>query len=101
MPLRSCAACDDARRQEYGCKVETEAQVHWLRLSDGTVVKRCPYALVGVRETRVTSCAGLIELGILPDVGGWLDQAASFCDGASIVLTARAEFARSKTDDRR
>jgi hypothetical protein len=101
VPRRSCAACDEARRREYGCESDTERQEHWLRLEGGEVVKRCPYALAGPREYRCVQYAGLIESGILPDAGGWLDQAAAFTDAAAVALSARRDFARSKTDDRR
>jgi hypothetical protein len=96
-----CAACDDARRREYGCTEDTDRQEHWLTTDDGEVIKRCPSALVGARELRVVQYCGLIESGVLPDAGGWLDQAATYCDAAAIALSARRDFARSKNNDRR
>lgn len=71
-------------------------------LDDGEELKRCPYALVGARELRVVQYAGLIECGVLPDAGGWLDQSASYTDGLAAALSARRQFEREgRKHDRR
>ncbi len=96
LPRRACANCDDDRRREYGCTEDTDHQEHWLTLEGGEVVKRCPYALVGERERHAVQCTGLIECGVLPVAGGWLDQAATFCDAAQVVAAARRAFAQEQ-----
>jgi hypothetical protein len=46
--------------------------------------------------------AGLIESGVLPDAGGWCDQAASFCEAAAVALSARRQFEQeARKRDRR
>ena len=96
VPRRSCVNCDEAKRREYGCTEDTERQEHWLRMEGDVVIKRCPYALAGPREFRVIQSASLIDCGVLPDLGGWLDQAASFCEGALAALGIRGEFRKEK-----
>jgi hypothetical protein len=101
VPRRQCAACTEVQKVDYGCKHDTERQEHWLTTEDGESIKRCPMALAGVREFRVIQYAGLIESGILPDAGGWLDQAATYTDAVPVALSARRDFAKAKDNDRR
>jgi hypothetical protein len=53
-------------------------------------VKRCPYAIVSARSLQAVQCASLVESGILPDGGGWLDQSAAMVDAMCEVATIRA-----------
>lgn len=102
VPQRDCSQCDERRRREYGCTEDTLRQEHWLTLEDdGDVVKRCPRAIVGLRELRVMQYAALIESGVLPDAGGWLDQAASLTEAIAVMLSARRRFSEDKRNDRR
>jgi hypothetical protein len=101
VPQRNCAECTEDLRCEFGCTEDTERREHWLRLEGGGFIKRCPMALVGPHELRAVQYASLIECGVLPDAGGWLDQAATFCDAAPVANSARRGFAKEKADDRR
>lgn len=96
MPRRSCAACTEAQKREYGCVTDSEHREHWIVLEGGEELRRCPYALVGARELRVVKFAGLIESGVLPDAGGWLDQSASYMDALPEALSARRQFERER-----
>lgn len=100
IPARTCAACTEAQKREYGCTEDTEHQEHWITI-EGEVIKRCPASLVGPVALRVVQYGALIESGVLPDAGGWLDQAATYTDAALIAHAAWLEFSREKSDGRR
>jgi hypothetical protein len=43
-------------------------------------VLRCPNATVSRRDREAVLACILAEQGVLPDAGGWQDQAATFAD---------------------
>jgi hypothetical protein len=49
-------------------------------------VRRCPNKLVTRRELDMVTAAALVENGVLPDVGGWQDQSATFTAAWPIVM---------------
>lgn len=46
---------------------------------------RCPVALISADVWEVISAARMMELGFLPSVGGWLDQAATGLEAMRLV----------------
>lgn len=93
---RPCPDCSEEDKRTYGCKEDTKNQLYWIRLDRNCEpIKRCPYALVKPYHYRLIQAASLIECGILPDKGAWLDQAATFADAACVIASAKAK-AREK-----
>ena len=87
---RPCPNCSDVEKVAYGCETETKQREHWIRLGD-IEINRCPYKMVKRYHYRIVQAASLLEAHILPDPGGWLDQAAAFCKAALIVCAATRE----------
>lgn len=65
-------------------------------MAGGEVVKRCPYTITTPRLLQVVQCASMVECGILPDRGPWLDHAAILCDALCLVATLRDEYRQDK-----
>lgn len=57
------------------------------RGEDRIPIHRCPRALATKRELDCVTACGLVEHGILPDPGGWQDQAATFTAAYPIVMS--------------
>lgn len=47
--------------------------------------------MVKQKHIRIVQAVSLLESGILPDSGGWLDQAACFTQAVCIVSAAKSE----------
>lgn len=98
----------------WGCDAPADEPVFWLdpcpscggkrldcQACDGTnrmPVFRCPQKLATARHRDVLLAALRVESGILPDPGGWQDQANTFVEAFPI---AQAEIAswRAKHDE--
>jgi hypothetical protein len=50
-------------------------------------VTRCPNKLVTRTELDVVTMCALVENGVLPDPGGWQEQAATFTAAWPLVMT--------------
>jgi len=88
----SCRACTSELQERRGCRKETEDEAHWIYLEEyEEPIKRCPLKLVKPWHYRVVQLHGLLESGILPTKGGWLDQSAAFAQAAAIVGHAKEE----------
>ncbi len=112
----NCAQCSDPElRRAWGCdEPTTEPQAELTPCPecngkdeecprcDGTnrmPVFRCPNALVTREHIAFVQQVALLESGILPDEGGWVEQAATFTAGFPIVqreLTHWREVAREQ-----
>lgn len=90
MIKRPCPNCDDREKAIYGCETETEEQTSWIDL-DGQTIKRCPYKMLSQKHARILQATSLVESGILPETGGWLDQAAAFTQAATVVSAERSQ----------
>lgn len=103
-----CSACHDpAVRARWGCDAPAAEPVAWVdpcpvcggeneqcAECEGTgraPVWRCPNAIATPRERSVLQAALMVEHGVLPDPGGWLDQAHVFVQAYPIAC---AEIAR-------
>ena len=54
--------------------------------SNKVPIFRCPNALVTRRELNVITACFQTEQGVLPDAGGWQDQAATFTAAWPLVM---------------
>lgn len=92
---QDCTQCHDPdKRKAWGCDELTERSVFELEPClwcagkvatcphcNGTnrmPIHRCPHALTSRRHFDVLAASVMVEQGILPDGGGWQDQAATF-----------------------
>ncbi len=88
---RPCPNCTDEEKRDYGCTEDGDER-YWTKLKgDKDYIKRCPYSMVKREHIRIVQSASLLDSGILPDAGGWLDQASSFVKSVCIVSAAKAE----------
>ena len=93
---RPCPNCTDEQKRTFGCEEETTERNYWIKFDDGTVLKTCPYKKVKRKHYRMIQAASLIESGILPDAGGYYDQAACFTRAAALVLHYQQEARNAK-----
>lgn len=115
-----CRECHDPeKRKQWGCDAETDDPV--VELSPcpfcegvdtecdhcaGTnyvPIRRCPNRLVTARERGAVMAAAQVELGILPDAGGWLDQAHTFVQAYPLLaqeIERWREYAREQARKR-
>lgn len=50
-------------------------------------IRRCPNKLVTRAELELVTAAALVEQGVLPDAGGWTEQAALFTQAWPLVMS--------------
>lgn len=128
MVPQSCLQCatgtDDAarRRAEWGCDADTSAEqlvvpcwtcvggVADCRTCSGegqVPVHRCPNRFVTADTEAACRGAVLMESGLLPGSGGWLDQSATMLDAMTVAGAAlrhwrdvNAERARREAERR-
>lgn len=55
---------------------------------------RCPEAVLTRADRMFVQAAARVESGILPDDGGWMDQAATFVAGYPLVAQEIARWQR-------
>lgn len=53
---------------------------------------RCPARIVPQEAFDVFDYVELLEHGVLPEQGGWLDQAATFTEALAFVLREREAY---------
>lgn len=99
---QSCLRCGDPDlRQRWGCDTPTEEPQFWM----GPCVwcaghdehcthcaghnripfHRCPHKLATREFIDVVQSVALVEQGVLPDEGGWFDQATTFVQAFNMV----------------
>ncbi len=122
---QDCTRCDDPElRKQWGCDAPAEQPVTWLEpcpfCSGGSAsckhctgtnrvpIFRCPHALATARERDVLMAASLVEQGMLPDPGGWQDQAATFVEAFPLATNeiahwreVRRELAQRQAESKR
>lgn len=57
-------------------------------------IHRCPNKLVTSREIAAISAALMVERGVLPDPGGWMDQPATFVQAFPLITREIAHWQR-------
>lgn len=69
---------------------------------------RCPNVLLTPAAMEAVRAAAMVEVGILPDAGGWMDQAYTFVRAFPVIAKQaafwkdrEAESARRKAQQRR
>ena len=55
-------------------------------------MRRCPAKVVPPVVWQICRDIQLIEFGILPAAGGWLDQAETWCHAISVLAERRAYY---------
>jgi hypothetical protein len=73
--LSPCPACSGAREACWLCDGTNSLTYH-----------RCPNVLVTKRELDLVRAAAMVEQGVLPDPGGWLQQSAPFVAAYPIIV---------------
>lgn len=111
---QDCTQCGDPNlRSEWGCDKETENPVASIRCfacggasvdcthCNGTGeigVHRCPNQIADDRLREVLMAAGMVEQGILPEGGGWRDQAATFVEIYPLALSEVRHWHRVRVE---
>ena len=108
---QSCYVCKTSPdlRMKWGCEERTIDPVFYIapcvmchgkdehcRSCEGdnrVPMFRCPRQIATTHLTDIVQLVVLCELGVLPDAGGWADQAASFVQAYPIVSN---EIARTR-----
>jgi hypothetical protein len=72
--LTPCLFCRGERDECEHCNGENRMPVH-----------RCPNAVLDQAHFDVVSAVAMVERGVLPDAGGWQDQAAVFVSAFGLV----------------
>jgi hypothetical protein len=91
-----CGTCSPELQLLRGCREDSASRAFWIRLEgEEEEIKRCPLATVPMKAYRTLQLTNLLEIGLLPDPGGVLDQANSFISAANVVAAAR----RKATED--
>ena len=71
--------------------------------SNRVPVHRCPNRTVTAREKQAVIAASQVELGVLPDAGGWMDQAYTFVTAYPLLaqeIERWREHARQEAEKR-
>lgn len=111
---QTCNVCQDSTnpqaaqlRAEWGCDAPTvhpqfsmecpRCEGHSTGCQDcggtGQIdVHRCPRTFVAPVHVEICRAAALVEVGVLPEPGGFADQAATCVDALGIVVSAREEY---------
>lgn len=108
----SCVRCkvDPEARKQWGCDGPVDHVVTTIRPcpfcrgglptcsacqgDDAIPIRRCPNALVTMRELEAVHAASQVEFGILPDQGGMQDQSATFVAALPLLQFELAHWAR-------
>jgi hypothetical protein len=100
---QDCSQCHEPEiRKQWGCDEPTAEPLFWLEPCpfcagkqqacahcDGTnkvAMHRCPNALATQVERDMLTAAALVEHGVLPEEGGFQDQAATFCQAYPLAM---------------
>lgn len=100
---QDCTQCHDPdKRKEWGCDEPAAEPVAYIEPcpfcaglrpdcahcegTDRIPIRKCPNKLVGRREIDMVMACAMTEQGILPDPGGWEDQAATFTSAWPLVM---------------
>lgn len=106
---QSCDECHDpCKRERWGCDAETaepavlvspcpycegrRPECSLCRGTNAVALHRCPGALVSSREIDAIRAVFAVEHGVLPDAGGWMDQAATFVDSYPLIARLIAHW---------
>lgn len=118
---QDCRQCGDpATRSSWGCDEETALPVASIQCfaCDGSIdcdhcngsgsidLHRCPNQIADDRMRDILAAAGMVECGVLPQDGGWRDQAATFVEIYPLALKEirhwqRVKFEKDKEEARR
>lgn len=107
---QSCLRCDDASlRARWGCDTRSTEPQFWLgpciwcHGHDETCTHcaghnriafhRCPHALATPQLVAVVQSVALMEQGVMPDAGGFYDQATTWVQAFGLVSN---EIARTR-----
>ena len=85
-PITSISPCPFCRGGQASC-------VH-CGGTDEVPIFRCPNKLVTNREIDVIAAAAMVERGVLPDPGGWNDQASTFVQAFPFLTREFAHWQR-------
>ncbi len=117
---QSCRVCrdhsnpDSARlRREWGCDEPTPEPQFELECPDceglhatcstcsGSGVlsmHRCPLSVATAEHWAIIRAVDMLQHGVLPDAGGWAEQAGTCIDAMVLVLGARRRIEKRKRD---
>jgi len=82
-------------RGERGC--ESDASVAQFVFPDGEEVRRCPLRAVDRAAMEAARAHGYVQIGLLPEPGGVLDQPAVFLRAMEIVSGLMVQGIREHT----
>ena len=107
---RQCVTSADLRHQ-WGCDQPTVEPLFWLNpcpwcngmvdkcdhcQGEGRVgVPRCPNKMATSKHLELVAAVEMVEQGILPDPGGWQDQASLFVQAYPLVASEVAKMRNS------
>lgn len=62
---------------------------------------RCPNALLTRNDVEAVRAAAMVEVGILPDTGGWMDQACTFVQAFTLIARQSAFWKERERENER
>lgn len=106
---QDCTLCEDPdNRSKWGCDEPTAEPLFWIepcpmcagnrsdcehcKGSNRVPMHRCPNVLATARERDLVAAALQVENGLLPDPGGWQDQAATFVQAYPLLAQEIAQW---------
>ncbi len=99
-PRWSCGACEKNPRERIrrGCtQPAPEAYLPYYSAPASEATDRCPLAVISQDAWRVVEAQSLLDAhGVLPDPGGWCNQAAPFATACAIVGEVRQRIMKAK-----
>lgn len=102
---QDCRQCKTSAplRQQWGCDTATAEPLFWLNpcpwcqgklpvcdhcQNEGRVpIHRCPNTMATDKHLAVVNAVVMVEQGVLPDPGGWQDQATWFVQAYPLIAT--------------
>lgn len=112
---QDCSQCHDPeKRKKWGCDEPCSESIANLVPcpfcntgvqgcehcgGENTVpIFRCPRKLVTAREVDALQAAAMVEVGVLPDPGGWQDQAYTFVRAYPIAMREINDWRQKRRD---
>ena len=94
----NCNKCTDETKGMNGCEKDSFIPKRWT-IGEYSF-SRCPLKIVDTDMYFFIKAYNFMEKGILPRVGGWMDQSNKFIQGMSIVISEVSKIAKEESHGR-
>ena len=90
-----CSRCSDNQKIDRGCTKDSPVPGRW---KIGNVeLSRCPISQLNEDSAWFIKAYALLEKGILPKVGGWLDQSNKFNEVMVFITNEHNKIKREES----